>query len=131
MHHAHFHAFKENFWNSMKKKTFSMLYRLRLEKFKEITTFLVIKSTLSSIFIRLRVQGNCCKSCIPRNLIKLTGLGTIEWWISELMLDPLLFLISRLNNACSLLVIDLQINYPFGIKDITFSSDYSPKTWIF
>jgi len=29
--------------------------------------------------------------------------GTFEWWISELMLDPLFFLISRLNNACSLL----------------------------
>ena len=37
-------------------------------------------------------------------------LGTFEWWISGLMLDPLFFLISRLNNACSPLVINLQIN---------------------
>ena len=37
----------------------------------------------------------------------LTELGTFEWWISGLMLDPLFFLISRLNDACSLLVIDL------------------------
>ena len=37
----------------------------------------------------------------------LNELGTFEWWISGLMLDPLFFLISRLNDACSLLVIDL------------------------
>jgi len=35
--------------------------------------------------------------------------GTLEWWISGLMLDPLFFLISRLNNACSPLVNNLQI----------------------
>ena len=34
-------------------------------------------------------------------------LGTFEWWISGLMLDPLFFLISRLNNAYSPLVINL------------------------
>ena len=37
-------------------------------------------------------------------------LGTFEWWISGLMLDPLFFLILRLNNACSPPVINLQIN---------------------
>ena len=37
-------------------------------------------------------------------------LGTFEWWISGLMLDPLFFLISILNNACSPFVIHLQIN---------------------
>ena len=37
-------------------------------------------------------------------------LGTFEWWISGLRLNPLFFLISRLNNACSPLVINLQIN---------------------
>ena len=35
-------------------------------------------------------------------------LGTLEWWISGLMLDPLL--ISRLNNACSPHEFNLQIN---------------------
>ena len=35
-------------------------------------------------------------------------LGTFEWWIFGLMLDPLFFLISRLDNACSPLVINLQ-----------------------
>ena len=35
-------------------------------------------------------------------------LGTFEWWISGLMLDPLFFLISRLNNACSPYVTNLQ-----------------------
>ena len=40
-----------------------------------------------------------------------TQLGTLEWQISGLMLDPLLFLISRLNIACSPHAdINLQIN---------------------
>jgi len=39
-------------------------------------------------------------------------LGTFEWWISGLRLDPLFFLISRLNNACSPLVINLHIDKP-------------------
>ena len=37
-------------------------------------------------------------------------LGTFEWSISGLMLDQLFFLIMRLNNTCSPLVINLQIN---------------------
>ena len=35
-------------------------------------------------------------------------IGTFEWWISRLMLDPHFSLISRFNNACS----PLQINEP-------------------
>ena len=46
----------------------------------------------------------------------------LEWWISGLMLNPLFFLISRLNNACSPLIFNLQINYPIRIKDIPFKS---------
>ena len=38
------------------------------------------------------------------------------------MLDPLFFIISRLNKACFPLVINLQINYLIGIKDIPFLS---------
>jgi len=49
-----------------------------------------------------------------------SALGTLEWWISGLMLYPLFFLISRLNNACSPFAINLQINKPIGIKDIPF-----------
>ena len=49
-------------------------------------------------------------------------LGTFKWWLSGLRLDPLFFLISRLNYACSPLIINLQINYPIGIKDILFLS---------
>ena len=37
-------------------------------------------------------------------------LGTFEWWISGLMLDPLFFLISKLTNACSSHIINIQIN---------------------
>ena len=42
--------------------------------------------------------------------LPLLGLGTFKWWISGLMLKPLFFLISRLNNDCSPLAINLQIN---------------------
>ena len=38
------------------------------------------------------------------------------------MLDLLFFLISRLKNACTPLVINLQIYLPIGIKDIPFKS---------
>ena len=55
-------------------------------------------------------------------------LETFEWWISGLMLNPLFFLISRLNIACSPLIFNLQINYSIGIKDITF---YSFQLWTF
>ena len=47
-------------------------------------------------------------------------LGTLEWWISGLIINPLFFLISRLNIACSPLIFNLQINYPIRIKDIPF-----------
>ena len=38
-----------------------------------------------------------------------TELGTFKWWILGLKFDPLFFLISRLNNACSPLVVNLLI----------------------
>ena len=38
------------------------------------------------------------------------------------MLDLLFFLISRLNNACTPLVINLQIYLPIGIKGIPLKS---------
>ena len=53
---------------------------------------------------------------VPLVLILLTSrrnlseLGTFEWWIAGLMLYPLFFSISRLFNACSAFVINLQIN---------------------
>ena len=47
-------------------------------------------------------------------------LKTLEWWISGLMLNPLFFLISRLNIACSPHELNLQIKYTIGIKDIPF-----------
>ena len=43
-------------------------------------------------------------------LMKINQSWELESWISGLMLDPLFFLISRLNNACSHHVINLQIN---------------------
>ena len=56
------------------------------------------------------------------SLRKTTELKTLEWWISGLMLNPLFFLISRLNIACSPLIFNLQIDYPIRIKDIPFKS---------
>ena len=43
-------------------------------------------------------------------IINLTELKTLEWWISVLMLNPLFFLISRLNIACFPHELNLQIN---------------------
>ena len=47
-------------------------------------------------------------------------LKSLKWWISGLMLNPLFFLISRLNIASSPLIFNLQINYPTRIKHIPF-----------
>jgi len=47
----------------------------------------------------------------PMELLFITSeLKTLEWWISGLRLNPLFFLISRLNKACSHLIFNLQIN---------------------
>ena len=46
----------------------------------------------------------------------ITELGTFEWWISGLMLNPLFFLISRLNIACSPLVINPRIINRTGLR---------------
>ena len=50
----------------------------------------------------------------------LSELKTFEWWISGLTLNPLFFLISRLNMACFSLEFNLQISQQIGIKDIPF-----------
>ena len=47
-------------------------------------------------------------------------LKTLEWWISGLRLNPLFFLISRLNFACLPHDFNLQINYPTGYLDFSF-----------
>jgi len=47
--------------------------------------------------------------------------SALIWWISGLIFDPLLFLISRLNNACSPYYLHvIHINKLIGIKDIPF-----------
>ena len=46
----------------------------------------------------------------PGKVFGCSELGTFEWWISGLILDPIFILISRINNACSPHVINLQIN---------------------
>ena len=56
-------------------------------------------------------------------------LGTFEWCILGLMVDPLFFFISRLNNACSPLVINLQINPQIGIKEGYPILKFSAQTW--
>ena len=49
---------------------------------------------------------------LKRELIPfcISELETLEWWISGLMLNPLFFLISRLNIAYTPHELNLQIN---------------------
>ena len=49
-------------------------------------------------------------------------LKTLEWWISGLRLNPLFFLISRLNIAWKTHDFNLQFNYSTGYLDISFLS---------
>ena len=55
---------------------------------------------------------------------KKTELGTLEWWISGLMLNPLFFLISRLNIACFPHEFNLLISY-----SKVFSSELETLEW--
>ena len=64
---------------------------------KEIAGQQVIQGIYIIYFPRL--QGDC----------RTTELKTLEWWILRSMFDLLFFLIPRLNNACSPLVINLVI----------------------
>ena len=60
-----------------------------------------------------------------------TELETFEWRISGLMLDPLFFLISRLNNVCSPLIIILFV---FITENKFFSFHFKTNKdffWIF
>ena len=63
-------------------------------------------------------RRSCIDLDIRNSKVFSSELGTFEWWISGFILD----LLDLLNKACSPLVINLQINYPIGIKDITFKS---------
>ena len=73
-----------------------------------IKVFHVNPRDIEEIFIIMNVWILDSES--QHTKIMTSELGTFEWWISGLRLDPLFFLISRLNNACSPLVINLQIN---------------------
>ena len=48
--------------------------------------------------VRLLLEREACRVDLVYMYILRSELGTFEWWISGLMLDPLFFLISRLNN---------------------------------
>ena len=69
-------------------------------------SYILIEFGIHTFMIFLRTKVNQAK------------LGTFELWVLGLMLYLLFSLISRLNNTCSPLVINLQINYHFRIKDI-------------
>ena len=53
-------------------------------------------------------------------------LGTFEWWISGLRLDPLFFLISRLNNAVLLLLLISRLINRSGLR-ISHSEVFSSE----
>ena len=79
-------------------------------------------TTLRSLFKSLTIIINATELIVIVQIWP--ELGTFEWWISGLRLDPLFFLVSRLNNACSLLVIDLQNRSGLRISHSeVFSSD--------
>ena len=49
------------------------------------------------------------------------ALGTFEWWISRLMLDPLFFLISKLNYDCLFLFL-ISRDENFRMMDIKINA---------
>ena len=73
-----------------------MLLFLNVTLFMFITLFFNVMSQIYVLHIRLHNIWIFTKPRLHKNAAEL---GTFEWWTSGLMLDPLFFLISRLNNA--------------------------------
>ena len=64
------------------------------------------------------------------SIVVLTSeLGTFEWWILVLMLDPLFILISRLNNSCSPLVVPVSLSSDLMTKPNTVSVRHGSDRW--
>ena len=75
--------------------------------------FLKEGKSLKSLYLRglqVNILGFPFRLSVKLEEIIKPEMKTSEWWISRSMLDLLFFLISRLNNACYPLVINLQIN---------------------
>ena len=73
------------------------------------------------VYSLLSRHNKCAGIFVEKPQMKMKPeLETLELWISGLMLNPLFFLISRLNFACSPHEFNLQIYQQIGIKDITF-----------
>ena len=69
------------------------------------------------VYSLLSRHNKCAGIFVEKPQMKMKPeLETLELWISGLMLNPLFFLFSRLNIACSPLFFNLQINYPIRIK---------------
>ena len=68
--------------------------------------------------IDLGTHSSLFKACFyhARYLFRAENFRMVDIGIN--WLNPLFFLISRLNIACSPLIFNLQINYPIRIKDI-------------
>jgi len=76
--------------------------------------------------LKLRLVGKDFYPCSDRFVSP--ELGTLEYWISGLMLDPLFFLISRLNIASSPHEFNLQIINRSGLR-ISHSKVFSLSTY--
>ena len=57
-----------------------------------------------------------CNPWLTLETLIWSELGTLEWWISGLMLNPLFFLISRLNIACSPLILISRLIIRSGLR---------------
>ena len=78
---------------------------------------------LALVFIECFIYSTWFRICINLTFERLLDnpeLKTLEWWISGLRLNPLFFLISRLDIAWKTHDFNLQINYSTGYLDISF-----------
>jgi len=68
--------------------------------FLHISTWFTNKDLYISTWFTIK-DLHICTGFTNKYLHICAKLGTFKWWTSGLMLYPLFFLISRLNNACS------------------------------
>ena len=67
-------------------------------------------------FLKLWIGGSKELSRFHKLKFMQPELKTLEWWISGLMLNPLFFLISRINIACSSLILISRLIIRSGLR---------------
>ena len=106
----------------------TLLIKIKISDFKDKNSFnkrfVVCMHAKMALPNLQRYPRKLCLIKYKLDIFYSSELKTLEWWISGLRLNPLFFLICRLNIACSPLIFNLQINYPIRIKDIPFKSSH-------